>query len=244
MSNGIYLALSGMKAKQKELDIIANNIANASTQGYREATLSFESVIANHENSGLSADQSVPYSKVGTVKYKMEPGALLKTDNQMDIALIGQGFIEVMTPGGAKYTRNGSLQLSSEGQLVTSQGYKVSGTNGDITITERGPIHIAPNGEVTVGDESYGQIKVVKFENAGEDLSAVGGSLYEPKGGIVPESDTETRLIQGSVEQSNSNVTLNLVKMIDVSKQYQTYQKVLAAQRKAEEDLNSVGRIS
>lgn len=244
MSQGIYSALSGIKLKEEELETVAHNLANATTNGYKENRISFSSVLSKFQGTESDGSQSTPFVEVGSRTIDLSQGPVLSTSNYLDVALQGKGFLEVQTAQGTFYTRNGSLALNANQELVLQSGGKVSGATGAIRISKPGTVEIATTGVIKVDNEEIGKIKIVTFDQE-DALEPTGASLYKMKEGVSTKLDADTQVLQGKLESSNTNVVRNLVKLIQISREYQSYQKVISAQSKLEQEAAStVGRIT
>lgn len=153
-------------------------------------------------------------------------GNLIPTGGNLDVAIEGNGFIEVSTPFGTKYTRNGALTLNENKELVTSEGYFVQGFKGKITL-QSDAVSINEFGEIIQNGEIVDKLKVVDFTNKG-DLRKVGSALYDfsaaPSGEI---KGFEGRVVQGSIEQSNVNAISEMIKMISIQREYESGQKLV-----------------
>lgn len=155
-------------------------------------------------------------------------GNIIPTENRLDVALEGDGYIELNTPFGSKYTRNGAFALNTKMELVTLDGYKVQGFKGDIVL-KSDRVSINEFGEIMEDGVIVDKLKVVNFTDKG-DLRKVGGTLYDyaknPQGEQV---GFEGRVLQGKVEQSNVNAITEMIKMITVQKDYENGQKLIRA---------------
>ncbi len=239
MSIGMYSALSAIKLKEQELDITAHNIANATTPGFKENLVSFTALLSKYQGT----PGETPFAGIGARVVNFEQGAFTSTQNPLDIGLQGKGLLEIQTDSGTFYTRSGSLALDSEGYLVTTSGAKVMGAGGAIHIDQKGSVEISPAGNINVSGQEQGKIRIVSFGK--DDLEPVGASLFRAKDGATPQEDRETTVLQGKLETSNTNVMKNLIKLMEVSRDYQAYQKVMAAQNKVDEvAASSIGKLS
>lgn len=153
-------------------------------------------------------------------------GNIIPTGGRLDIALEGPGFIEVKTPFGTKYTRNGALHMNDKRQLVTSEGYQIQGMNGDITLTDDA-VTFNEFGEILADGNRIDKLKIFNFTNKG-DLRKVGSALYDysdkPEGEQVA---FEGKVRQGSVEQSNVGAITEMIRMISVQRDYENGQKLV-----------------
>ncbi len=163
-------------------------------------------------------------------------GPLEKTGNPLDVAIDGKGFIAVQTPGGERYTRDGSFQINAQGQLVTTGGNVVLGTSGPITFqpTDR-DIKISSEGTITVGegivtqfDSIRGKLKLVKFDNR-QSLTKEGANLYSASAGAA-QPDIASRVNQGFVEKSNVNAVTEMTRMMEVMRTYQSVASLMQQQ--------------
>lgn len=232
MENSIYLGLSRQLTLQRNMDIIANNIANANTSGYRGQNLIFQEFIS--DPSGKTTDRgsdnelSFVYNR-GQYE-NTDPGSLSFTGNPLDVALAGPGFMGIQGPGEeVMYSRAGEFQIDSNGTLLNSSGFPVADQGG-------APIVIPPNssdiaidekGFISTRDGQIGQIMVVEFENP-QTLEAMGNSLYRsPEAGLPAEN---TRVRQGQVEGANVKPVIEMTNMIETLRGYQSTQKILESE--------------
>ena len=223
MSKGVYVALSGAVAQEQALEATATNVANASTAGYQRLRPVFRQALAKATNS----DTRLQYMKTSRNALDTTPGALRKTDNPLDVALPQGVYMAAVTTRGERYTRAGDLTIDASGTLRTAGGAAISSTGGaEIKASPSGgAVHIDPDGSVVQGTASVGKIKLVKFatpdalEPEGSGLLAVGG------GGEMTES-TEP-LTVGAVEESNAQPVAAMTEMMQASRTFEAFQKVL-----------------
>lgn len=243
MTIGIYSALSGIKMRSLELENASHNLANASTAGFKEKQLSFSAVLSSKAAPGSN---DLPFSDVSKETLSFDSGPITSTNRPLDVAIQGDGFFEVQTEQGIAYTRNGAFAVDTGGNLVMAKGAKVMGTNGLIDMSGEGAIAFSDNGQVTVGGEDRGQLKVVEFsKEAMENMEPIGGTMFRVKSGETGALTQRPNILQGSLESSNTNVVLNLVKLIEVARQTQTYNKVLSEQRGMDQKAaNSIANLA
>lgn len=245
MMRGLWSAASGMTAQQTNLDIIANNLANVNTTGYKMIRADFQDLLyqsMSAPGSKTGEDSKVPTGiEIGlgvrtaaTQKVFFE-GDLKQTNNQFDVAIQGDGFFAVQTPDGKEaYTRDGSFKLSSDGRLVNSDGYPVSGSVG--AIPAGAAITIGPDGSVTASGttDSLGKIQLTRFANPA-GLQSMGHNLLQPtqaSGDPItgdPGSDGFGVLAQNTLEMSNVKVVEEMVSMIVAQRAYETNSKAIQA---------------
>lgn len=205
------------------MNIIANNVANMNTPGYRAQNLIFSEYISDPRG------QKDPLSFVfDHGQYQVnEPGTLDYTGNPLDAAIAGPGFFGVIAPDGeVAYTRGGNFQLGPDGTLVTGAGMQVADANGSpITIPDSSTeINIDETGTVSNQDGSIGQIMVVEFENL-QNLDPFGNNMYRTDAAAVPAENSIVK--QGVVEGSNVQPVIEMTRMIDTLRTYQSVQNVL-----------------
>ena len=237
-------AASGLRSRMESLDMLANNIANASTGGYK-ADREFYSLYAAPEAEGpISGPDTLPVIERPWTDFSQ--GEVRSTGNPLHVALEGKGFFSVNGPGGPMYTRDGSFHLSSASQLVTVDGYPVRGTDGNpITLSAATPAEVLPDGTVHQDGQAAGQIAVVDFASPAA-LGKVGRNYFRPAEGSaapVPAAGYEVR--QGSLEGSNASSAEAAVRLVSVMRQFEMLQKAAALggemNRKAVEE---VARVS
>lgn len=241
MLKGLYTVHTGLRNEQNRMDILTNNLANASTVGFKKegsTSQSFGDVFAyklKDASVGLDNVQRIgvnnPGVKIGENYTDFSQGSFRVTENTFDLALAGDGFFAVEYTNSAgetdtKYTRAGSFTLDVEGYLVTKDGHYVLGTNNqpiqldthsDAQIDEYGNIH--QNGNVA------GQIQVVDFEDY-DYLVKYGETYYQPKEG-AQTMPSNAKIRSGYLEMSNVQVVTEMVNMISVTRAYETNQKIM-----------------
>lgn len=222
MENTTYIALSKQRMLQRNLEIIANNVANMNTAGFRSQNLAFSEYVSK---SGSGADPVSMVSDGGQYQ-STAPGAIQKTGNDFDIALNGPGFLGVIGPGGnTVYTRAGNLQMDAEGTLMTGSGYKLA---GDIKIPANSmQISIDEKGVISNQDGEIGQLSIVEFEDD-KHLTALGENLYTTNSPVKEAENT--RVAQGSLEGSNVNGVMEMTNMIETLRTFQRVQKMLSSE--------------
>ena len=234
MENSIYLALSKQVALKANMDIISNNIANASTSGYRAQNLMFEEYMAKQRGDTIDRDAGDDIAFVyNRAQYESsQPGPVRVTGNTLDIALNGPGFFGVQSPDGeVQFSRNGRLQMDALGTLVTSAGLPVADAGGAPIVIPEGSteIKIDKNGFVSNQDGQLAQIQVVEFDNT-QNLEPQGNGLYRaaPQDPGAPAQDTTVN--QGTLEGSNVQTVLEITRMIETLRDFQATQNVLTTE--------------
>lgn len=239
MQNTLLVGLSRQVALRRELDVVANNIANINTSGFKANGAVFEEFIGKTARQGdLSRrDAQVSFVRDRSTWTDMTQGSMERTGNPLDVAVDGKGFIAVQTPRGERFTRNGALQVNAAGQLVTSEGYQVLGSSGpivmqpkdrDITISPDGTISVR-EGENALNESQRGKLRLTSFDNPGL-LRKDGSSTFAVPDGVNAQTDTASRFVQGSIEKSNVNSVMEMTRMIEVTRNYTQVATMLSQQ--------------
>ena len=212
MYKGIYVAMTGSGLKMMELDNVANNLANVSTNGFKRTSFSSR---LSPLMEGLSQDRPSVHPQAramaSTGKYSIDPsqGMVQTTGNPLDVAINGEGFFVVDMKGETNFTRNGSFSIDKEGFLITGSGYKVIGSDDKPISLGKGvkgsPV-IASDGSISIEGNNVGKIKIVKVT----DIQNISESLYSGKN----TGSAQAEIRQGSLERSNVNPLRELVALI------------------------------
>jgi flagellar basal-body rod protein FlgF len=244
MNSGLYSAYSGLRANADMLEVLANNLANLNTTGFKGDETFFRLYNRAVSESGLPPlDQAINDSTVvqGTV-VNFQGGPMTATGRDLDAALEGAGFFVVETPAGARYTRNGHFQVNSQGRLVTSEGFTVMGKGGAITLPP-GKVSISQNGAIEVNGTAVDSLKIVDIADKTQ-LQKAGSSMFQAKAGAVEQEVRETQVRQGSLEQSNINPVQQMMLMINMMRQFEGLQKAINTVMNTlnEKSVNQVGK--
>jgi flagellar basal-body rod protein FlgF len=230
MENAHLIGLSRQIALHRELEVVANNVANLNTTGYKADGSIFEEFVMPVARAGSfqGADRKLSYVQDRATWHNFSAGATRPTGNPLDVAIDGDAFFVVQTARGERYTRNGSFQINAQGELVTSAGDKVVGEGGPIQFqTTDNNVSINPDGTITVreggsstSDSARGKIRLVRFDRV-QQLKKDGTSLFATPQGVTPQAPTAaTRLVQGSLEQSNVHAVIEMARMVEVTRTY------------------------
>jgi flagellar basal-body rod protein FlgF len=226
MNSGYYAACAGLMSRTEALDTIANNLANASTAGFRASHNIFSSILATAGDSSLSAlnQDANDYGVLSGTQLDTSQGALVPTGNNLDLAMEGPGYFVAQTASGPVYTRGGNLRVSPQGQLVTAAGDPVVGDNGPITILGQ-PISISADGTISTNGAIAGRLKLVEFAPT-VAMQSAGGTYYTaPVGAAVAAKNSQVR--QGMLESSNVNPVTSVVELITAQREVETMRRVL-----------------
>jgi flagellar basal-body rod protein FlgG len=246
--NGI---LTGARIQELRLEVLANNMANVSTVGFKEDR------VFRIPSTPSSAEEDIPFAAPGELSLDViaslpagtftnyEQGQLKETGNALDVGLEGEGFFSVQTPNGIQYTRKGNFELNADGTLVTQQGYPVLGRGGgEIRITGQ-EVVVDTGGTIIVDGAEVDTLNVVDFLDK-KGLLKNGDSLYSP---IDPNDRgfpaEKTLVHQGSIEGSNVDAIKAMTEMIDVMRGYESYQKILQSMIETNSKaVNELGELS
>lgn len=224
MENTSYISLSRQAVVQRQMQVIANNIANASTPAFKSERLLFQQFI---EQAGDGTE--ISFVKDVAVIRDLSEGNFERTGNTLDLAINGEGYFAVEAPNGTQYTRNGRFQLDGEGQLVTGSGHPVLGEGGRPIVLNPGQTDIEINADGTIGTAlgPVGRLKIVRFENE-QDMQPTESGLYETDQAPLPSPDT--KVVQGMVEASNVQPIVEMTRMIDAVRGYQSTQTMVQSE--------------
>lgn len=250
MMKGLFTAASGMKVQQVNVDVIANNLANVNTAGYKRTQADFQDLLyvvmkepGAQTQSGFTTPSGVQIGSgaelVSTTKV-YTPGVLEQTERALDVAILGDGFFEVDLPNGQKgYTRDGGLRVDGVGQLVTAQGFRISppividaAADKNITIAQDGTVTVRDS--ITGTSSTLGTLQLARFANPAGLRSGGGNLVYETGSSGTPtlaqpgQSGTGT-LAQNTLERSNVNVVNELVSLITAQRAYEMNSRAIKA---------------
>lgn len=234
MDRGTYIAASGGQAQFKKVDVVSNNLANASTIGFKREMISAEaqefnqtlaSAIAN-DNPFAKADSDRAQGVTQVRSYTdFTAGPVQSTGNPLDVALENpKDFFAINTPQGIQYTRAGNFTLNAEGSLVTQDGYEVQGDGGPIQITGPGP-KIQSDGSISVNGVTQGAVAVYRFENT-DGLQRAGGNRFSIQTGSAAPEQVTGNLTTGAIEASNQSVVSSVTDLMTAQRAFQMYTKV------------------
>jgi flagellar basal-body rod protein FlgF len=243
MENALLIGLSRQSVLQRELDVIANNLANQNTTGFKQDISQFEEYLmpVARQNNFRPTDSRLSYVRDGGTVLDLRPGPMQQTGNPLDVAIQGDGFLAVQTPQGERYTRNGALQLNADGELVTAQGYQVLGDGGPIQFQQQDSnIAISAEGSVSVRSGGVanvsvirGKLRIVNFPQQ-QRLQKDGENLFVTPADMAAADAPKAYVLQGAIEKSNVDSVTEMTRMIDVSRSY----SMIATLLKNEGDLH------
>lgn len=221
MQNALLVGLSRQMALGRELDVIANNLANVTTNGFKARSSRFAEYLSPKASADAfkSPDRRLGYVIDAGTPLDASAGALEMTQNPLDAAIKGDGFFVVQTPRGERYTRNGSFQVDAAGQLVTTDGYPVAGESGPISFgPDESGLAIAPDGTVTTEEGQRGRLRLVRFADV-RSLRNEGSNVFSSSAPAQP-AGTTSRIEPGAVERSNVKPILEMTRLMEVNRAY------------------------
>src|SRR5271166_1618864 len=206
MDSGYYAAMTGLVARTQALDTAAANLANAQTPGYRAEREYFRSVLLGPDALDSQLGQTVNnFGLLGGDRLNLGQGALQQTSNPLDLAIEGEGFFQVQTPNGLRYTRDGSFHRSQTGQLVTAAGEPVMSASGQTIAVPPGEVTVGADGVLSVAGGTVATVGVFTFP-AGAQMTPEGANRYLSPVGIAPAISKNAAVHQGAIESANQDV--------------------------------------
>jgi flagellar basal-body rod protein FlgF len=227
VSTGIWMAASGASSQITALDATANNLANATTVGYKADQAVFQEHLIAAMYVGR-AQKDMRYNGVATVASDMRSGPLQVTNKPLDVAIEGDGFFAIKTPRGERYTRAGAFQIGPEGTLVTAQGYAVSDASGN-------PISVQPDakvlsmgddGTLTVDNTEAGQLKIVKFRQL-SGLEKDGDTMFRATARSGNAQVTQASVMPGTLEMPNVSIVKGMTDLVSATRAFEALEKAV-----------------
>jgi flagellar basal-body rod protein FlgF len=240
MIRGLYVAAEGMAARQKAQDVLAMNLANVNTTGFKADRPVFETALQRTlyrvERTGSTPIGTLSAGTLLTTTYTdLQPGPLMRTGNPLDVAIEGEGYFAVQTPAGIRYTRNGAFSLNAEGILITRESFPVLGTQGVIRLPHSATLEIGEDGSLRIDGKVVDRLQIVQ------------GTMRKDTNGWLVGNATPVatpRLITGMLEGANVNIVREMVEMIEYLRAYETHQRVIQAQDETlGRAINEIARI-
>jgi flagellar basal-body rod protein FlgF len=234
-------AASGLRSRMESLDLLANNLANVATSGYK-ADREFYSLYMSQEAAADGGQTTLPVIERHWTDFAQ--GLLQPTGNPLDLALSGRGFFCVDGPSGPLYTRNGTFQVAAGGVLKSSEGYPLRGVDGKpIQVLPEKPIEVTPEGIVRQNGQDVGRLGIVDVPDT-SSLVKQGNSYYLESAARTAKPATMAQVQQGKVENSNVGAAESAVRLVSLMRQFEMLQKAVSlageASRKAIEEVARV----
>jgi flagellar basal-body rod protein FlgF len=251
MENILLVALSRQTALRRELEVVANNIANINTTGFKADGAVFSEFLTSDARAEQfhPPDQRLSFVQDYMTWHDMSQGTVQQTGNPLDIAIDGDGMLVVQTAAGERYTRNGSLQVNGTGELVTNTGDRVMGDSGpivlastdrDIVITKDGTIRVR-EGLSLNSDSSRGRLRIVTFADP-QRLLKDGSSNFRAPADMLPQPVVNAGVKQGSIEKSNVRSVLEMTRMIQLTRAYTEVATIIQQQNELQR--NSIQQLA
>src|SRR4026207_213509 len=239
MQNALLVGLSRQVALAREMDVIANNLANMNTSGFKADGAVFEEFVSPtaRADNFPAADRRISFVHDRATWMDLSQGPLEHTGNPLDVAVNGKGYLVVQAPRGARATRTGALQINNSGELVTAEGFQVMGESGPITFQPKDRnITISQDGTISVREGSNsqteslrGQLRVVSFDQPGR-LQKDGAGVFLAPAGVTPPPEPYSPVRPGTVEKSNVRSVIEMTRMIEVTRSYTHVASILQQQ--------------
>jgi flagellar basal body rod protein FlgG len=233
MIKGIYFTGRSLDTQVRNIDVIANNIANLSTTGFKRQ-VPFIEVLTNSGTTDIK--QVTDHTQ----------GEMVQTSSPLDVAISGEGFFTLQTNQGIQLTRNGKFKLDNDGFLVNEQGNKVMGKNGEINIAdnivnENEKLTISKNGVIKMGDTEIDTL-LIQQKNTADQMDRAAGLNFLSGEDVVPADESKFELAQGYLEESNVNPVIEMESMIQKNKDYETAYKIMNFLDKSLQNANEIGK--
>jgi flagellar basal-body rod protein FlgG len=236
MVKGIYDAARSLEQHMQNIDVVANNLANLNTTGYKRE-IPFSEVVNKYGDILIKKSTS------------QQQGEVVQTSNQLDLAISGNGFFAVKNDQGAlELTRDGRFKISDEGFIVNNSGDKVLGENGAISLDDTAlekdsTITVSKNGEIKLGDKVIDSLQILNVATPSQ-LVRSGSSNFSTDGvACVPANENDFAVSQGFLEESNTNPMVEMEEMIKINKEYESAQKIISALDTSLSEANEIGKI-
>lgn len=239
MENTALVGLSRQIALRREMDVVANNIANLNTTGFKADVSIFEEFLmpVARANDFQGQSRLLSFVQDRATRLDLSQGTFQQTGNPLDIAVDGNAFFVVQAAQGERYTRNGAFQINAAGELVTNDGARVLGDGGpivfqpgdrDIAISRDGTISVREGLNATV-DSVRGRLRLASFEES-HRLEKDGSNLFRAPEGLQAQASTTARILQGTIEKSNVRGVVEMSRMIEINRTYQSVSTLLDRQ--------------
>jgi flagellar basal-body rod protein FlgF len=244
VGSSIYIAASGAEARLRQLELVANNLANVNTDGYKADRTTFEtfyeSALTGQNGERTQGPSGGVYVSTSGAAFDRSSGPVQQTGAPLDVAIEGNGYFVIKTEQGERYSRSGSFTIDAQGQLVSAHGNPVLGKGGPINVSGSNP-HILANGDVVADDETVGTLRVVKF-GAGRALFKHGNGLFASRQGAKPRDVEELALSERSVEGSNVQPIAEMAYLVVLQRAFDA--AIMAMQRDDEATERLIQEIS
>ena len=227
MDSGYYAAMTGLVARTQALDTAASNLANAQTPGYRAEREYFRSVLLGADAANSQLGRTVnDYGLLGGDHLSSAQGPLQSTGNSLDLAIQGEGYFQIQTSNGIRFTRDGSFHRAQNGQLVTSAGEPVLSAAGKAIPVPPGEVSVGADGSLSVDGGTVATVGILAFP-AGTELTPEGANRYVAPVGVQPAASKTASIHQGAIESANQDVIQGSLDLIVMQREAEMMQKAL-----------------
>lgn len=241
MQSSLYVALSGQVALQKRLDTVANNIANMNTGGFRAEEVSFSTILSR------AGATPTAFATSGENYISTRPGEVTNTGNPLDIAVQGNGWLSLRSPDGVVYTRDGRMHMDNAGALLSVNNYPVldAGGAGILLDPSAGPPVIAQDGMISQNGRQIGAVGLYSLDSTAKLSRYDNSAVKSDKAGTPVLDFTANGVMQGMNEGSNVNPVLEMTKMIDISRTFESAGNVIQSSESSMQDaIKTLGATS
>jgi flagellar basal-body rod protein FlgF len=235
MENAQLISLSRQIALQRQMDVVANNMANINTTGFKAQDMLFQDFLmpVASDNDFKGSDRTLHFTEDWATASDLSNGPIEDTGDPLNVALQGDGFFAVQTPAGERYTRNGAFSLDANGTLVDLDGNPVLSEQGPIELDPSDTdIQVARDGTITTSSGPKGKLKIVTFADAATQLTRQGDNLFAGSGAVAAP---DARVIGGAIERSNVSGVTEMAAMVRVTRAYES----LAALMQRQDDMRN-----
>ena len=242
MSETALIKLSRLMALRRQLDVVANNVANLETTGFKAKRVAFQEFLSPVERAEITSPRERPVSLVeASANFTdLSKGAPQVTGNPLDVAIDGDAFFVVQTAQGERYTRAGAFTLDSAGRLVTMTGLPVLTSSGPLSLSPQdGDARIGADGTISTRQGPRGRLRLVRFD-APQTLRSEGANLFRSEQPPVELPAGSVRLFQGAIEKSNVQPTLEMSRLVEINRSYQLVSSLL----KEDGDIDELKRLA
>lgn len=246
MDNLSIAAVSGLRSRMTSLDMLANNLANSATAGFKSDREYYGTYSADEAENSVDGGQGTALPTIEKQWTDFSPGTIEATGNPLDVALSGSGFFVVNSPKGPLYTRNGSLKVLPSGELANGDGYPLRSVSGStINVGTGKQLNITREGDVQQDGNTVGQLAVVDFKST-NPLQKAGSSTFQntdPKNVATPATNYEVQ--QGRLEGSNVQVAYGAMRLVGIMRQFEMLQKAISVSSDMDtKSIQEVARVS
>lgn len=250
MSDGIYAALSGAVASERALEVVANNVANVGTTGFRGERLAFTETVSRAQATQVAGSAPVPqslrYTELAESRLDTTQGPLRQTGNPLDLAISGDAYFAIDTPEGPRFTRDGSFVVGADGVVRTRQGFVVRGQGelsspaSPLTVPPAASggglssVSVTPDGTLSTEEQTIGRVALFRFARA-SDLQPQAGSLLVANDVRTAQAAPEAEVVSGFLEGANVGPITGMNELISASRSFESFQRVIQSFRSLDE---------